>query len=879
MTEAPVVDRRIVEALLEVELERKPEHRLVLVHGRYEQGASERFSMRIDGRERRISVTDQPSVLGVADAWLRHRTAEDAEDGDTLVVTTTAPPAQLGLDLCAHALRRTTLTVSLEEIVRRRFGAAQIDPRIRRNTWLVEALLAAEPAVGWRAAAATADWRRSGGRLLSLDAAVRVLIEERMGRVFDLDALLAWSRTALFPGEFAKLSADEREGITAWLRGHVGDAAVIVLSLAEQGRASDAMALGVVSAVLTDARAAPEAALAVGGLFGAAAPSVTDLKTFSSAVQGTLTRWIGEAASGRGGAGDRVKAVVDRADELAEQAGIRDALADNPYLPSGMRVRLQQLAHALGGNSDCAETALRHLADHRLADLNADRLTTARMAVRLRRWLDDATEPLVTSVSVGVREHLASWGWVDRALAVLWDGDQDSDPIVAGAYRLLFTEAQARRNLLDEAFAGRLTAWAAHATSVEPGGCLLIEDVLTKVVLPLGAVRAPLVLVLDGMSAAVAAELGEELYRGGWKEVSATGARRAAVAMIPSLTTLSRASLLSGTPTSGGQKAESDGFAAYFRTHRREALLFHKADIAGGAGQRLAQPLHDAIAGEAVVAVVLNTIDEALDHGRARWQWSVSDIGHLAELAGAARGAGRPLVLVSDHGHVLERSENAPAPGGTGAARWRIGSPAQGEVSVSGPRVLEGGGTVTVPWREDLRYTSRKSGYHGGASLAEMTVPVLTFVPSMDVAPPAVRELAPETVTPSWWQGGAAAVVEAPVRLAAPDSGALLDIVQSLGSQVVASERFREQKRHVRRAPDNAQVITVIDALVSADGHRLSPAAVAAAAGGRASRDAIPFVTVLERLLNVEGYPVLGLIDGGRTVRLDVALLREQFGL
>src|SRR5262245_49665256 len=110
MTEAPVVDRRIVEALLEVELERRPEHRLVLVHGSYDPGAPERFSMRIDGRRRQITVTDQPSVLGVLHAWLRHRDTDTEADGtenengneNTLVVTTTAPPAQLGLDLCAH---------------------------------------------------------------------------------------------------------------------------------------------------------------------------------------------------------------------------------------------------------------------------------------------------------------------------------------------------------------------------------------------------------------------------------------------------------------------------------------------------------------------------------------------------------------------------------------------------------------------------------------------------------------------------------------------------------------------------------------------------------------------------------------------------------
>ena len=38
------------------------------------------------------------------------------------------------------------------------------------------------------------------------------------------------------------------------------------------------------------------------------------------------------------------------------------------------------------------------------------------------------------------------------------------------------------------------------------------------------------------------------------------------------------------------------------------------------------------------------------------------------------------------------------------------------------------------------------------------------------------------------------------------------------------------------------------------------------------------FITTLQLIFNVDNYPVLSVIDDGRTVRLDVALLREQFG-
>ena len=37
------------------------------------------------------------------------------------------------------------------------------------------------------------------------------------------------------------------------------------------------------------------------------------------------------------------------------------------------------------------------------------------------------------------------------------------------------------------------------------------------------------------------------------------------------------------------------------------------------------------------------------------------------------------------------------------------------------------------------------------------------------------------------------------------------------------------------------------------------------------------FLTTLQRIFNVDNYPVLSLIDEGRTVRMDMTLLRQQF--
>jgi len=72
--------------------------------------------------------------------------------------------------------------------------------------------------------------------------------------------------------------------------------------------------------------------------------------------------------------------------------------------------------------------------------------------------------------------------------------------------------------------------------------------------------------------------------------------------------------------------------------------------------------------------------------------------------------------------------------------------------------------------------------------------------------------------------------------------------------------------------------IDALGALVAAPGQRLVPAQAAAALAVSPVmlRGAVLHV---QRLLNVEGYPVLRVDADGSTVVLDEALLREQFGV
>ena len=915
MAVRPLVNRRIIEALLDAEMRKATDRRLLLVNARYEDTAPKEFTARIDGRPRHVHVTDEDSVLGIVDAWQRHL-AERATDR-LLVVTSGVTPAQLGWDLRAHAVGRRSLTVDRAEIVKQLFGATELDTRMYRDsdTWLLDALLDAEPVGGWP----------RGDAVLTRDTAVRALVRVRLGLgseaagdPLDLDtnALLAWSRTTAGPTRFTELPVREREGLTSWLTGTVGTAAPTLLALITDGRGQDAMALGVLGAALSAPGAPAVASFALGGLFGSALRSLQDLQPFTDAVTGTLARWIAEAEShtAQGAeAKQRVRAVVDRADRLAEEADLRQALRTDPLLPSAFKARLRDLAAALDESPRAARAALGQVLLHQLASLHPESCEAARMAVRMLHWLDEPT-PAVESVAQAVGEHAGQWGWVDRALTVLSSGDPIGDPFVGQAYHRLIGAVRERRSALDEQFAGRLASWTSTASPMAPGGALLIEDVLARLVAPLAAQAPPLVLVLDGMSSAVAAQLGDEIDRRVWTETvpaptaGSAARRQAAVSMLPSVTTVSRASLLTGKPKSGGQAVEAAGFAAFWQRQRRTGTLFHKGRIGGAEGHRLAPELLEELAGNGVVGVVLNTVDDALDHGQegARTTWRLRDISHLLDLLNAARGHGRPVVLVADHGHVLDRS--APDLGpvkvpGAESARWRTegtdgdGGAGAGEVRLSGPRVLAGDGTIVAPWREDIRYTPRRAGYHGGASLAEVTVPVLVLVPAPELLPDGWVVLPSEQTVPDWWQDRTEVSVGVPEPGTKQPRGPRRTVRQhgeglfgegdlppapasSHGTRVVASKRYHTQKSFVRRPPDGKAVSAVIDALASAGG-KLTPDAVAAVATdatGRSQRNAEVFVTVLQRLLNVEGYAVINLIEGGRTVELNLPLLREQFG-
>jgi hypothetical protein len=890
---APLINALVVREFVRGLLRRThpSEQRVVLLHGRYEAGSEEQLS--VEGHP--VRVADCPSVLSVLEAQVHHT------DG-LLVILTPRSDEELGHVIRSRAVKHRTLRIHRWEIVLRRFGARELDPRLRRLSWAAEGLLSVENGL------------KVPGAILDYDTALRHLVQRRLDLASDspdLADLLTWSLDRENVGRLVELGAEERAGLESWLVHTAGPAANVLFTLVRSGHGTDSLPFALVADMLWNPNLAagdPAVARAQGRAQGHAETFIEGsvdtaaVLTLAQTARGITTRWIARASDADPAAAEAhqyLDLVVRRADALLTAWGAEPLARHSTILPSGLRARLDELSEplerALDGSPDEAEQVLQRVEDHDLAALRAEWVAPARTAVRLARWLNTAMSPPST-VAEGLSRHVRAWGFVDRALSVLWRGDLAASAGLAAAYQRTHDAARAVRDDLDKVFAARLAAWAPEAAPGE--GLLLVENVLERIALPLahGTGPAPLILILDGMSSAVACQLAEQIRNEDWVEISRDAeGRQAALAAIPSLTTLSRASLLCGTLRTGGPDVERAGFGAFWKRHRTQAALFHKGDLVGGVAERLSAKVNDVLSraegdDREVVGVVLNTIDDTLDKGRegGRVDWAINDVNYLRELLTAAKLRGRPLVLVSDHGHVLEREHGRPSGEDASAARWRSAAtpPGPGEVELSGPRVLMGDGRVVVPWRETIRYTARKAGYHGGASLTEMTVPVLTFLPTADTASPTGWHLLPrERTIPNWWSPASAdstaGIGVAPHKprpameiRSAPD---IATIVSTLGSRVIGTETYREQKRYVRKPPKDHVVTSIIDEIIRSGG-TLSVTAIAELAGTSAMR--VPgLLATLRTLLNVESYPVLSVIDGGRTAALDVDLLRTQFGL
>ena len=509
-------------------------------------------------------------------------------------------------------------------------------------------------------------------------------------------------------------------------------------------------------------------------------------------------------------------------------------------------------------------------------------------------------------MSEAAATYASEGGFVDLARHTIRSGDPIAG--VASAYARLGEAVMARREEENRAFAEILREW--NGTGAQGDTPMPVERVLGGLVAPLAREAPILLLVLDGLSFAVWRVLARTIGRFGWSELVQTPRRGplVAAAVLPTVTEVSRASLLCGALTQGGQAAERAGFAVHARLVAasragRPPRLFHKADI--GAGPELGTEVREAVADpqQRIVGVVHNAVDAQLSGSdQLDLTWTAEGLRQVAALLYAAREAGRIVVVTGDHGHVLDEG-TVQLDGGSGD-RWRsgVGPSRDNEVTLSGGRVLSpGGGTsVLATWSERVRFAARRGGYHGGASPQEVLIPVAVL--AAGIAPPGWSEAPP--AEPGWWRGANedAAQLSAIAAVSPPPPPQRRRTDSRQGDLFVGESRIEAPQR--AQAQAEAEVVW-LDALFASETYaaqrrlagRVAPSnelvrsllVALAARGGRTTRAGLAqalemptfrlggLVSATRRVLNFDQAQVLR--DDGDDIVLDEGLIRTQFAL
>jgi hypothetical protein len=304
-----------------------------------------------------------------------------------------------------------------------------------------------------------------------------------------------------------------------------------------------------------------------------------------------------------------------------------------------------------------------------------------------------------------------------------------------------------------------------------------------------------------------------------------------------------------------------------------------------------------------VVGVVVNAVDDNLLKGeQIDTRWSRDEIRVLPALLHEAKVARRLVVLVSDHGHVLDHNTQCrPHEGGE---RWRFDEdePVEFELRVSGSRVvIPESKTLIAPWTEKVRYSVKKNGYHGGLTPQEMVVPIAVLC-ATDAYPSGWVEAPVDT--PPWWEALTTQPASQQEQLPKlrpikpkPD-GFLFDPEEEPTPQPVetpveippgervpewitvlfASPVFEDQKQLAGRAVPNNEVVGRLLVAIDSRGGKITSAALARAIHYPPIR-LRGLLAITQRMLNIDGYAVLSRDEASDTIELDRGLLYRQFDL
>ena len=858
-------------------------------------------------RGRQFALRWCESSLAIREALCQNEQQDPALAG--LVVITPLATHEVAEDIAARLARGRVYQPEGWDIVRQLFQAKETDARLGRFAWMPQALIDG---------AARGQYSPVANGFLDLETAWREVLQRFLGLKSarpDAVALLQWCTQPGSDAALRLLPAATRTDLTKWLGEAGGTAGTMVLACVDAGRTADALALGLVCGVVYAPAGEGQAALGQAAIrleryVGDRHVGIAEGRAWALAAdQAILAAGI-----------DAMRGVLDRADSLLNELRIAEFAHLSDLLPSSLDQRMRAFAGALAAHvaapGEAQLARVEQFADgvlkHALASQQQQRMDRVEMARRLARWLM-LPMPRAATVASAVGWQADEGAFVDWARFRLLGGDELTE--LDHAYEAMRAAAIARRNAFDQPFAQALLQWNSQ-TPVTDARVVPVELVLDQVLGPIAASQPVLLLVMDGLSTSIYRELFTRINNLGWVEMVPADAEHplVGVAALPTVTEVSRTSLLCGRLTLGTAANEKTGFASHpaLLSHSRSEVpprLFHKGDLADSTN--LSQEVRATIANpqQKVVGVVYNAVDDHLSGpDQLHQRWALEDLRLLLPLLREAREARRVVVITADHGHLLEdgttQVTGASAPDKP-SDRWRPGREARAphEVALSGGRVVtaDNSKAVVCLWGESTRYAGKKNGYHGGVSPQEVTVPLSVIVPlGMNLAG---WQLAPPA-QPEWWELPHLAPVPAPAVAPAPaprpagrkapvapvaqpslfepheeqaaPSGVEAAPADDWIGALLASSIYASQRQLAARValPDDKMRLLITS--LSERGGKLSRAALA-------QRLSLPEVrlsgllSAVRRMLNVDQAPVLNVDETAGTIELNKVLLLQQF--
>ncbi|WP_447763841.1 BREX-2 system phosphatase PglZ [Pseudomonas reinekei] len=877
---------------------------------------------------RRVRAVYCISELAMREALVKHH--QDRKDhSERLVLLSGFAETKLAMDVLARLWRNEPQRISPWKTLQQLIRVRDIDPRLTRKhgRWVAEAMLnGVERYQG----------KISFGDVLDEETAWRAIAMAHLNyqeATLDLQSVLSWSTKVDVSALLTALSGDIRDNLGDWLARGLPETHEVVSTLLLNDQGSDLLPVALACSVLFSSDIERLHVLDVSqlhisrGIFrerylGGKKIEFRMLEPLGEVAIALVRHWIGALGF------PSYARYLSKTEQILASLDMQAAAEHSALLPCGLQARFNAFAVALdqaldGGDCMDAESALQQIEMHCLSGLDRYSETVARanMSMRLLRWLKRTPAAEGTVVSL-ITDYIDQGGFCDWARAEIWAGD--AHDALNCVYQKLSGQVGRYRERQNRAFGQQLAAIARGDHL--PGRLIPVERALDNLVAPLAEKGQVLLLVLDGMSEAVYRQLSEDLVRNNWLELQPieTQGDACLVAALPTVTQVSRCSLLSGELCEGNANDEKKAFTSHAQLKKLASTKFppqvyHKQDLSQSGSGSLHNSVRGVIAGKEhrILAVVINAIDDQLSSSsQVKVDWSFETVALFRHVMEAAREAGRVVIVTSDHGHVLDHDSVYQQSADDNGERYHPVAPgiapSELEIVVSGERVVTAGKQVILPWSERLRYTRAKNhGYHGGGSLQEVVIPLGVYINAATRQVPDGWREVPRRL-PDWWYSPMASNAETlsasvelslvsvnvPVKKAAGKKQAADEVIDDMfgfAAPVLSANKSTSQAAngdwiglllsssvycHVRERAGRTAIsdehMQGLLKLLEKHHWQVMEAVMC-------SELLIPklrirgFLAGAQKLLNVDGYPILSVERDSQTIRLNVADLKKQF--